>query len=105
MSEYGTNLAAFQKAIMGNDAEGALEAARAMGKLGLYDSLSLCRVLALAKDPLYERCARRWLVLLANEDRRTLSDVLIGAAALGALSMDASSERAWEALEGLVRAR
>jgi hypothetical protein len=51
--------------------------------LGLYDSLSLYRVLAQSHSPLFDRAARRCLVLLAERDEKTLGDVLVGAAALG----------------------
>ncbi len=46
-----------------------------MQTLGLYDSLSLCWVLAQAHDPLFDQAARRWLIKLAGEDGKTLGDV------------------------------
>jgi hypothetical protein len=51
---YGDQLADFQRAIKESGAKQAIDAARRMQTLRLYDSLSLCRVLALAHDPLFD---------------------------------------------------
>jgi hypothetical protein len=102
---YGDHLANFQRAIESSDATAAMAAARKMQTLGLYDSLQLCRVLAQAHDPLFDRAARRWMVTLAGEQDKTLGDVVIGAAALETLAVEPESEKAWDALAGLVKAR
>ncbi len=102
---YGDYLGRFQKAIERSDAAAAMAAARRMQTLGLYDSLELCRVLAIAADPLFDRAARRWLVMLAGEAGSTLGDLDVGSAAMAALAADPKSVKAWDTLEGLIRAR
>ena len=100
---YGEHLARFQKAIEQSDAPAALAAARGMGTVGLYDALCLCRVLAVARDPLFERAAKRWLTMLAGEGRQSLADVHAGATALVALGADPADAGAFQTLEGLVQ--
>ena len=102
---YGEHLGRFQKAIENSDATAAMAAARDMGTVGLYDALSLCRLLAETRDPLFERAAKRWLTMLAGEGRQGLADVQTGATALVALHADPEDEAAFEILERLVQYR
>ncbi|HVC07451.1 MAG TPA: hypothetical protein VND98_07705 [Solirubrobacterales bacterium] len=69
------------------------------------DDLCLCRVLAVVRDPLFERAAKRWLMMLASEGRQSLAEVQAGATALVALQVDPADEGAFQALEGLVQFR
>jgi hypothetical protein len=101
---YGDHLARFQQAIQNSDADAALGAARKMGTVGLYDALKLCRVLARAQHPLFERAALRWLVLLAGTEEARLSDLQVGSAALETLGAEPESKEAWETLADLMLA-
>ncbi len=100
---YGDHLAVFQRAIEQSDATAAMAAARKMQTLGLFDALCLCRVLAVAGDPLFERAAKRWLTLLASEGRQTLADVQDAVVALIAIQAKPANGDAFQTLEGLVR--
>ena len=87
------------------DADVALATAREMGYVSLYDALRLCRMLARAGDPRYERAAVRWMLRLKSETDASLPELELAAAGLGVLARAPESEKAWDVLAGLVKAR
>lgn len=70
--------------------------------LPLVDALELCRLLAETGDPMFSRAASRWLARFSDEERATLSQVQLAAAALGQLSENPKSELAMRTLRMLL---
>ena len=103
VSNQGEQLSRFRIAVKRSDPEGAIEAMRRMDAVAPRDALELCRLLACVGDPRFDRAARRWLTQFARS--ASLGDLQVAAAAIGALRAEPDSERAWDALVGLVRAR
>jgi hypothetical protein len=103
VSNQGEQLSRFRIAVERSDPEAAIEAMRRMDVVAPGDALELCRLLARAGDPRFDRAARRWLSQFA--DSASLGDLQVAAAAIGALRAEPDSERAWDALVGLIRAR
>jgi hypothetical protein len=98
----GSPYTRFRRAIDREQLLPALDASRDLRHMSLEDALDLCRLLALADDPLYPRAAGRWLARFASEARAPLSQVQLAAAALGELFEDPSSPLAGEILRGLL---
>jgi hypothetical protein len=95
----GTPRGRFQRALERGNALSALAAARELGWLPLADALSLLVLLADSDARLYERGAARWLGRLAPEQRASLEQLQLAAAALVALR--AGSDAALDCLERL----
>jgi hypothetical protein len=98
----GELLTRLGRAIEDLDADLALATAREMGYVGLYDALRLCRMLARAGDPRYERAAVRWMLRLESETDASLPELELAAVGLGVLARAPQSEQAWDALAALV---
>ena len=98
----GSPYSRFRRAIEREQLLPALDASRDLRHVSLEDALELCRLLALADDPMFPRAASRWLARFAGEARATLSQVQLAAAALTELWEDPSSRLAAETLRGLL---
>ena len=98
----GSPYTRFRQAIDRQQLLPALDASRDLRHVSLEDALDLCRLLAIAEDPLFPRAASRWLARYAGEARATLSQVQLAAAALGELWEDPASRLAGETLRGLL---
>jgi hypothetical protein len=98
----GSPYSRFRRAIEREQLLPALDASRDLRHLSLGDALDLCRLLAIADDPLFPRAASRWLARFAGEARATLSQVQLAAAALGELWEDPSSALPGETLRALL---
>lgn len=95
VTSEGHPYAIFRRAIQSRNLIRAEAAARELGRLRLDDALELLLLIGEKAPARYDRAARRWLVLLASEQRRTLADVLIAAAALSAGHKTAAPVLRW----------
>ncbi len=102
LSSKGSIQGQFRRALDAGNLMSALALAHDVTFVSLLDALDLCRLLAAQDDPLYPKAASRWLARLIAERGATLSELQLGAAALGQLWEDPQSELALGALRGLV---
>lgn len=70
--------------------------------LPLVDALELCRLLAETEDPLFPRAASRWLARFSDEERATLSQVQLAAAAFGHLWEEPQAVAPLQTLRALI---
>lgn len=102
MTEQGSALTRYRRALAGRDPDVAWAAALELDYVGLLDALGLVLMLAAAGDPRYPGAAGRWLGRLALERGLRLDQVLTAAAALVVLGDRPRSPEARSALEQLV---
>jgi hypothetical protein len=103
MTSKGSLLGQFLRALKAGNLMAAVALAHDMPRpLPLVDALELCRLLAEAEDPMFPRAASRWLARFSDEEKATLSQVQLAAAALGHLWEEPTSAVTLQTLKKLL---
>lgn len=102
MTSQGSPYARFRRALAGGHLLKALDAASDLRVVPLEDALTLCLLMARARDGRFDAAARRWLQRFATERRAPLQQVVMAGAALAELGARPASEVARDTLEQLL---